>query len=165
MPRIEKFDKLHHHASLQEFIDLAIEFEQVAHDFYTDLLPKISKHIRYIVNELIREEEAHIAKLQELAKRRDIEGALQSEIENMTVDRKFYDGIHLPELGENPDDQEILQYAMMREFIAMVQYSELAEKSPPGPVRDLFQFMANEEIKHKNDLEALYYQIIHSGGV
>jgi len=106
-----------------------------------------------------------IAKLQELAKRRDIEGALLAEIENMTVDRKFYDGIHLPELGENPDDQEILQYAMMREFIAMVQYSELAEKSAPGPVRDLFQFMANEEIKHKNDLEALYYQIIHSGGV
>jgi rubrerythrin len=165
MPRVEKFDKLHHHASLGEFIDLAIEFEQVAHDFYTELLPKTGKNIRYIVDELISEEEAHIAKLQELAGRRDIAGALSVEMENMTVDRKFYDGIHLPEPGDNPDDQSILQYAMMREFVAMVQYSELAEKSPPGPVQDLFRFMANEEIRHKNDLEALYYRIIHSGGV
>ena len=165
MPRIEKFAKLHHHASLQEFIDLACEVEQAAHDFYTDLLPRISKHIRYIVEELIAEEEAHIAKLRALAARPDLHDALANEVENLTVDRQFYDGIHLQELGENPDDQAILQHAMMREFVAMVQYSELAEKAPPGPVRDLFQFMANEEIKHKNDLEALYYEIIHSGGV
>lgn len=165
MPRIKKFGKLHHHASLQEFIDLAIEFEQIAHDFYTDLLPKISKHIRYIVHELIEEEEAHIAQLTELAARHDLEDMLKAEVADLTVDRKFYDGIHLPELGENPDDQTILQYAMTREFIAMVQYSELAEKAPAGPVRDLFQFMASEEIKHKNDLESLYYEIIHSGGV
>ena len=165
MPRVEKFDKLHHHASLHEFIDLAIEFEQVAHDFYTDLLPKISKHVRYIVEELIAEEEAHIAQLNELAKRPDLVDILEEEVKDLTVDRKFYDGIHLPELGKKPDDQSILQYAMMREFIAMVQYSELAEKAPEGPVRDLFRFMASEEIKHKNDLEALYYEIIHSGGV
>ena len=37
--------------------------------------------------------------------------------------------------------------------------------TPPGPVHDLFLFLANEETKHKNELEAIYYEIVHSGGV
>jgi len=29
----------------------------------------------------------------------------------------------------------------------------------------LFQFLASEETKHKLELEKLYYEIVHSGGV
>jgi len=47
----------------------------------------------------------------------------------------------------------------------MEQYRALAEEAPEGRLKDLFTFLANEEQEHKNELEALYYEIIHSGGV
>ena len=47
----------------------------------------------------------------------------------------------------------------------MEQYRSLAESTEPGPIKDLFEFLANEETKHKAELEKLYYEIVHSGGV
>ena len=42
---------------------------------------------------------------------------------------------------------------------------ELAETTDPGPIRDLFAFLADEETQHKAELEKVYYEIVHSGGV
>ena len=47
----------------------------------------------------------------------------------------------------------------------MEQYVELANSAPEGPIKDLFQFLANDETKHKNELEKMYYEIVYSGGV
>ena len=46
----------------------------------------------------------------------------------------------------------------------MKQYLDLAKNTEPGPIHDLFQFLANEETKHKCELEKLYYEIVHTGG-
>jgi len=53
----------------------------------------------------------------------------------------------------------------MREHVAMEQYAALAKIKQSGPIKSLFEFLANEETKHKNELEKLYYEIVHSGGV
>ncbi len=53
---------------------------------------------------------------------------------------------------------------MSRENTAMKQYLDLAKNTEPGPIHDLFQFLANEETKHKCELEKLYYEIVHTGG-
>ena len=68
-------------------------------------------------------------------------------------------------LGENPDDQAVLQYALLRETAAMEQYGELASTAPEGSLKTAFSFLANEEARHEEELEKLYYQIVHSGGV
>lgn len=47
----------------------------------------------------------------------------------------------------------------------MKQYRELAESTAPGPVHDLFEYLANEETEHKRELEKIYYALVHSGGV
>ncbi len=58
-----------------------------------------------------------------------------------------------------------MQYALKRGHAAMEQYAELAESTEPGPIKDVFRFLANEETKHKNELEKLYYEVVHNGGV
>ncbi len=68
-------------------------------------------------------------------------------------------------LGENPEDQAVLQYVLMREHAAMEQYTALAKSSQLGAIQVLFEFLANEETRHKNELERIYYEIVHSGGV
>ncbi len=151
--------------SLREVLELATKFEITARDFYQGLAPKVSKNMRYLVEDLAREEEEHVELFTAMLRRTDLANSLDIKVERPASDRKFTDCVHAPDLGDNPDDQTVLQYALKREQIAMEQYRTLAEETEPGPLHDLFQFLANEELEHKNELEALYYQVVHSGGV
>jgi rubrerythrin len=151
--------------SLAEILEVAIEFERTARDFYSDLIPRVSKQIRYLVEELAKEEQNHYNLFSELKSRTDIEQQIQTLVEVPASDKRFSDAIHIPELGDSPDDQSVLQYALGREHAAMEQYRSLAENTEEGPIKELFQFLAHEETMHKNQLEKIYYETIHSGGV
>jgi len=157
--------KLTGKTTVREIFETATEFERVAHRFYTELVPNVSKNLRYLVVELADEELEHVRLFSGLAQNPDAERVMAEEIARPAADGKFSDCIQTPDLGENPDDQAVLQYALMRETAAMEQYTELAETTPPGVLKDTFLFLANEETKHKAELEKTYYQIVHSGGV
>ena len=58
-----------------------------------------------------------------------------------------------------------MQYAMGREHAAMEQYSALAEEVPDGPIRELFRYLAQEELTHKAELEKLYYELVYPSNV
>jgi len=150
--------------TMREILEVATGFEASARDFYTALIPKVSKRIRYLVEELAAEETAHFNLFSALSQRADIADQVKVEIERTASDSKFSDCLHVPSLGDQPDDQAVLQYAMGREHAAMQHYGELAETTPAGPIRELFIYLASEETKHKLELEKLYYETIHRGG-
>lgn len=158
-------DRLRDSKTLAQILETATEFERTARDFYRDLAPKVSKRIRWLVEDLAEEEQRHFDLFNELEAGEDLQAQVQARIITPAADHKFSDCIHLPELGDNPDDQAVLQYALGREHAAMEQYRELSETTQPGPIRDLFAFLAAEETEHKAELEKLYYEIVHSGGV
>jgi len=160
----EAIAELRSKTTLSEVLTIATRFEETARDFYRGLAPKVSKRIRDLVEELAEEEERHVTLFTELAGRDDIADQIQTEMRRTAADSRFSDCIHLPELGDHPDDQAVLQYAMGREHAAMQHYTELAETSPEGPIRELFQFLAAEETQHKLQLEKLYYETVHRGG-
>jgi len=151
--------------TVEEVLETVAEFDREAHSFYTDLIPKISKSIRYIVEELARARLDQVRMMSDLAKNPDVKSHFRDAIQRPAADRQFSDAIHAPDLGDNPDDQAVLQYALARVQIAIEEYSELAANTPPGLLHEVFSFLANEEVKHKSELEALYYDIVHSGGV
>ena len=151
--------------TIKEILEVATSFEKTAWDFYAGLVPRVSKTLRDLVEELATEEQEHHQLFTELAARPDIEQYLCDEVKTPTDDRKFSDFVQMPELGDQPDDQAVLQYALAREDAAMRHYRELAAETDPGPIHDLFEFLANEETKHKQELEKTYYEIVYSGGV
>jgi len=157
-------ERLRGKTTMREILEVATGFEASARDFYTGLIPKVSKRIRYLVEELAAEEQEHFDLFTKLAERADVAEQIKVEIERTASDSKFSDCLHLPNLGEQPDDQSVLQYAMGREHAAMQHYGELANTTPAGPIRDLFVYLASEETKHKLELEKLYYETIHRGG-
>ena len=158
-------DKLSSCSTLQDVLKVATEFERTARDFYAALAPKVSKRIRYLVEELVVEEQAHYDLFTKLANDPEVEKQIKQEISLPPSNKRFSDCIQLPDLGDNPDDQSILQYALGREQAAMDQYHALAESAPEGPLKDVFTFLAQEETEHKNELEKIYYEVVHSGGV
>ena len=125
----------------------------------------MSKNFRWLVEELAEEEQGHYDLFTNLRKRSDIAEQIKAEVRTPVTDGKFSDAIHVPDLGDKPDDQAVLQYAMGREHLAMQHYRELADSTEPGPIKELFEYLANEEAKHKEELEKLYYETVHSGGV
>jgi len=159
------YERIRSKKTLKEILEVATSFEESARNFYQDLAPKVGKSFRWLVDELAEEEQRHFELFSELARRKDLEAQIQSLVDVPANDTKFSDCIHLPDLGEHPDDQAVLRYAMGREHIAMEHYRELSETTEPGPIKDLFAYLANEETKHKAELEKLYYETVHSGGV
>jgi rubrerythrin len=114
---------------------------------------------------LAEEEQRHFDLFTELSQREDLAEQIKQQVDTPVSDSRFSDCIHLPDLGESPDDQSILQYALSREQAAMEQYQALAESAEAGPIQTLFEFLAKEETEHKIELEKKYYEIVHSGGV
>lgn len=151
--------------TLKEVLEVATSFEQSARNFYRDLAPKVSKNFRWLAEELAQEEQRHYDLFASLAERDDVQQMIATEIKRPDTDGSFADAVMTPDLGDQPDDQSVLQYAMTREDLAMNHYRELAATTPPGPMQELFDFLANEEAQHKAELEKLYYETVHSGGV
>jgi rubrerythrin len=151
--------------TVREIMDIATQFEVVARDFYEALIPKVSKNLRWLTEELAEEEQGHVDLFARLAADPDVMGHMEEKIARPVADGKFSDCVQTPDLGENPDDQAVLQYALLRETAAMEQYAELAQTAPQGALKTAFVFLANEEAQHKEELEKVYYQVVHSGGV
>ncbi len=156
-------DRLKGLKSLEDILETAMSFEKTARDFYTALREKVSKPLRELVTDLALEETEHFELFRSIRDHADTQAHLQDLVEIPAEDHKFSDYVQSPDLGSAPDDQAILQYALAREDAAAKQYAALAETAPEGPVRDLFRFLANEELRHKGELEKRYYEIVHSG--
>lgn len=161
----EGYRELKEKTTIGEILETATSFEQTAFNFYSALKDKISKNMRPFVQELADEEKRHWELFQKLSQNPQVPAQLAESIKTPPSDHRFSDYIQAPELGELPDDQAILQYALGREQAAMEQYSSLAEETPAGPIQDLFRYLSQEELAHKNELEKRYYEIVHSGGV
>ncbi len=148
--------------TLEEALMTAMSVERTAHEFYTNLKSRVSKPLRDLVHELAQEEARHYKLLEVLHSRPDLQDQIAMRISAPASDHRFSDYVHLPDLGDNPDGQTILQYAMEREHAAMEQYSALAEEVPEGPIRDLFRYLAAQELSHKAELEKRYYELVYA---
>lgn len=141
--------------TLKEILEVATEFERAARDFYTDLATRVSADIQPLVEELADEEQQHLNLFSSLAQNPEIVRLNQARLETPPGDAEFSTGVELPDPGESPDDRAVLEYALARERTAAAQYRALAKSAAPGPIRDLFEFLADEERKHVAALERI----------
>jgi len=159
------YERMRETKTIAEILETAMSFEHSAQTFYEDLVDRVSKPLRALVQELAEEEAGHYATFLALKDDPAVQAHIGDKVQTPPSDHRFSDYIQLPELPEKPDDQSILQYALGREHAAMEQYQSLADEVPPGPLQDAFRFLAREELEHKKELEKRYYQVVHSGGV
>ncbi|MCB1877115.1 MAG: ferritin family protein [Chromatiales bacterium] len=158
-------ERLENSTTIGEVLEVAMGFEATARDFYASLAGRVSKPLRGLVQELAEEEKRHYQLFSDLRERPDVQEKISEKIERPANDHRFSDYVQLPELGDYPDDQSILQYAMGREHAAMEQYGSLAEQAPAGPIQDLFRFLAIEEMEHKGELEKRWYELVYPSNV
>lgn len=136
-----------------EALRMAMDFEQSAYRFYTDLMDNFAADLRPLLMELAEEELHHYRLLEQVSRSSNLAPLLSESLADAPTTERFSSYVHLPSLEEVSAEEDILAYAEARERIAHEHYGYLAELTPPGPLRDLFAFLRDEETKHLASLE------------
>jgi rubrerythrin len=138
--------------SVDEILNFAIEREQEAVDFYTDLAKRSkSPAMQATFKQFAGEEAGHKAKLLGVKGGKRL---LQSQAK--VQDLKLADYMVDEQPGVDLDYQGALILAMKKEKAAFRLYSDLAAKVDDGEVREILLGLAQEEAKHKLRFEVEY---------
>jgi rubrerythrin len=143
-------------ADFLELIDFAIEQEQEAVDFYTELAGKVQEtHVRAALHEFANEERGHQAKLVAVRLRGSAEPALTS-----VVDLKISDYLTDVKPDPNLDYRSALLIAMQKEKAAYRLYQDLGRQCDDPELKEVFRFLAQEEAGHKLMFETEYDDLL-----
>ena len=138
--------------SVDDVLEFAINNEQKAVDFYTEMAGKAqSAHVKKIFEDNAKEEKGHKAKLEAVKSGKK----LLSE-EKKILDLKISDYLVDMSLDQDFDFQSALILAMKREKAAFRLYSDLAGQTQDGNLKATFLALAQEEAKHKLHFEIEY---------
>ncbi len=145
--------------SVDEILDFAIDQEQQAADFYTELSGRMDRPwMGKIFLEFAKEELGHKKKLMDIKA-----GKLLLASEKKVLDLKIGDYlVDVETTGVKLDYQQALVIAMKKEKKAFKMYTDLAEAADDANIRTVFLSLAQEEAKHKLRFEIEYDDVIMS---
>ena len=138
--------------SVDEILDFAMEKEQDASDFYTNLANKMERPaMKDIFLGFAKEEMGHKTKLQGIK-----DGKVLKASEKKVMDLKIGDYLVDVQPSANVDYQQALILAMKAEKAAFKLYTDLAAATDDSGLQDTFRMLAQEEAKHKLRFEVEY---------
>jgi len=140
--------------NLGNLIDIAIEREEAAHDFYTKLAEKVDEQtVKDTLQFLAKEELKHKEYLEGYRA-----GTVGPDTLRMShvVDYKIAEHLDEPEAEARLDSKDAYLIAAHRELKSYTFYRALADLHPDGNAKEILLKMANEELKHKEKVEYLY---------
>lgn len=142
--------------SIDDILDFAIDNEQKAVDFYTELAgTSENEEMKAVFTQFAKEEMGHKARLKKVKE----EGAFTLKEESV-MDLKMSEYLEDVEPRPNMSYEEALVLAMKREKNAFKLYTNLAEKAPNSDLKKIFQSLATEESKHKLRFEIEYDEVV-----
>ena len=138
--------------SVDEILEFAIQQEEKAVEFYTQLAGKMQyKHMKDALLGFAEEEERHKARLLQVREGKQMLGA-----EQRVLDLKIGDHLEDVELSDELDYQQALVVAMKAEKAAFRLYSDLASVTDDPALKTTLLGLAEEEAKHKLRFEIEY---------
>ena len=143
--------------TVDEVLKWAIEREDNAYKVYRGILNKIEDPgARAMISQLAEEELGHKTALQKLdpSKLRDVHP-------QKIQDLKIAEYLENRALTDVSNLQDVLVFAMKREKEAHEFYTKLATVVTDSEVKKLLELLAQEELRHKRDVEAFYDDVIY----
>ncbi len=146
--------------NIEGIIRTAIVREQEAYDLYTNAKGMITDApATGMLEELAQQELGHKAKLEAMLEG-DVDKIIARDSYSRYTDLKIGDYLAPAKLEEGADFQTVLIAAMQKERDSNQFYGEMA-KLTTGSAQELFEFLAGQELVHKNKIEALYDEIVY----
>ena len=137
---------------LKKIIDLAVNNEVEAYEFYRDAAMKIEdNHLKEVFEDLAKEELEHKRFLEEFSK-----SGLDTIKLDEVVDYKVAETLDKPVLSIDMSFTDAISLAIKQEEEAMDMYKNLAEACLDDEEKNLFIGLENMERMHKARLEDIY---------
>jgi len=140
--------------TVAEILNMAIQREEVAYDFYMDIYHRVEDaSVRDTVEFIAGEEKKHKAFLVSYK-----EGKYGADSLRMAdvVEYKLAEYLEEPEISQNSSSEDVYLVAAHREARSHQFYLELANMHADSKLKTMLLKMANEELKHKEKMEYLY---------
>lgn len=139
---------------LRDYIDIAIQREEEAHEFYRDLRARVTDPVAKDALDLLAREELKHKDF--LVSYRD--GGYRPDALKMSspIDYKIAEHLDKPDAAEDLKGADAYLLAAHRELSSYRFYTTLADIHPQGELKDMFKKMASEELRHKEKVEYLY---------
>ncbi|MGQ9599693.1 MAG: ferritin family protein [Anaerolineae bacterium] len=147
---------------IEEILKEAIQGEIESYQLYTDAVQQVkAKHIQEMLHTLAQEELGHKASLERMLAnpsqmRRQVQWLRQAPIQ----DYQIGDHLVVRPLGPDSTFQDVCIFASRKEQQSYELYRDLAGQHE-GEVRDLFEAMAKDELRHKNLVESWYEEVVY----
>ena len=139
---------------ISDILDLAIQREAEAYEFYMDIYGRIDdQSVKDTLEFIAGEEKKHKAFL--ISYREGNCGADGLRMADV-VEYKIAEYLEEPDIDGNMSSQEVYLIAAHRESRSHQFYTELANLHAQGDTQTMLLKMANEELKHKEKMEYLY---------
>jgi len=142
--------------TVQEVLAFAKILEENSNKFYSDASKRANlSNAKKFLDELAREELGHKELISNLEKKIDAGGdipKITKKIKSLSIS----DFVAAHELEDDADFIDILTVAMNKEKEAVKVYSTFADSLEDGNVKDLFDFLINEEKRHLRRFENDY---------
>jgi len=147
--------------AIEQILEQAIRFEEDAYSFYSGAIELVERaHIRAALGDLATEEVKHKEQLQALLAG-DTGRILSVRKQGQIDDLKLAEYLVPRPLDPKASLQDVLIVAMHREKSSHEFYSTMAEIAEEETSRTLFDFLAQEELVHKNKVESLYDEVVY----
>ncbi len=141
--------------SLAETVEAAMRFEYNAHRFYGSLKAIMGEAACELAGKLADEKFRNSMLLRDLADSAHARDHHEDMLPIPLSDRRFSGFTQIPVINDQPNCRDLLTFALGRERAAADQYAALAQNMPIGPIRDMFQRLADDEMRHAQELEKL----------
>jgi rubrerythrin len=148
--------------SVEQILREAIEGEIDAHQLYSSAVELVkAEHVKEVLRQLAQEELGHKAALEKMLANPG-QMRWQVRILQATPVEDYGVGDHLvvKPLGPDATFQDVCIFASRKEQSSYLLYHGLADQSD-GEVRELFEAMAKDELRHKNLVEGWYEEVIY----
>ena len=147
--------------TIEQVLQQAIRFEQDAYEFYTGAVARVERpHIKQALMDLADEEVKHKERLEALLAG-DTTRIIAVRKRGQVEDLKLAEYLVPRPLDPKASLQDVLIVAMHREKSSYEFYSTMAEIAEAGASQTLFEFLAQEELAHKNKVESLYDEVVY----
>ncbi len=145
---------------VKEIILRAIRMEENSFELYSAAASRVKDPAAKAgLEDLAGQEKQHKAKLEKL-----LSGDLRwttALSRKKAKDLKIGGPLEAKPLGPSSDLQDVLTLAIKREEASGALYAQMASLLDPGPEKDLFELLSNEESRHKLYVEGLYEKEIY----
>ncbi|MCK4304573.1 MAG: ferritin family protein [Candidatus Eisenbacteria sp.] len=143
--------------TVEDILDFAIEREQEAADFYTDLVAQAkAPAMKDVFRQFSLEEQSHKDRLNKIKEGKQIKPIRGRQV----LDLKIADYVVAEEPGPDINYQSALILAMKKEKAAFRLYTALASQVEDPELKKLLFELAQEEAKHKLRFEVEYDEYI-----